>query len=233
MSGEQPKPPPTETPKDLFPGVPQSEIYEVRVIRNGKTEKLAVFQNNCPTYSPGYMNMQENDKFPLEIFAGRSIHWTKFSFSGSIMVEVKVLNKSKVSLTGSVRILPSRYNVSSVKDGDVIRFTLNNPGQFSVEIGENGYKNGLIIFADPQETNAPSRQQNGYAVLSNATTAMLNAVASSNSGIYFTKGVHNIGVYKVPQHIKNIYFEEEAWVYGALIMDGNPNNANGEPNAFP
>lgn len=217
------EPSPTDPQKDLYPGVPQSEIYEVRVVRNGKTEKSVVFQNTCPVYSPGYMNMQENDKFPLEIFAGRSIHWTKFSFSGSITVEVKVLNKNKVPLTGTVRILPSRHNVSSVRDGDVIRFTLNNPGQFSVEIGESGYKNGLIIFADPPETNAPSRQQSGYAVLNNATAATVGAVASSSSGIYFSNGVHNIGVYKVPSNIKNIYFEEGAWVYGALIMDGNPN----------
>lgn len=220
--GAQPEPPPAETPEDHYPAVPQSGIYEVRIVRNGKAEKLAVFENNCPVYAPGYMNMQENDKFPLEIFAGRSIHWTKFSFSGSITVEVKVLNKNKVPLTGAVRILPSRHNVSSVRDGDVIRFTLNNPGQFSVEIGENGYKNGLIIFADPSETNAPSRQQSGYAVLNNATAATVAAVASSSSGIYFSNGVHNIGVYKVPSHIKHIYFEEGAWVYGALIMDGNP-----------
>src|SRR5690606_36315312 len=166
---EDPDPPPNETPTDLYPGVPQSEIYEVRIIQNDKTEKLVVFQNSCPVYAQGYMNMQENDRFPLEIFAGRSIHWAKFSYSGSIAVEVKVLNKNKVPLSGAVRILPSRHNVSSVKDGDVILFTLNNPGQFSVEIGENGYKNGLVIFADPPETNAPSRQQNGYAVLNNAT----------------------------------------------------------------
>jgi hypothetical protein len=48
-------------------------------------------------------------------------------------------------------------------------------------------------------------------------------VGAAFSGIYFKKGIHNIGVYKVPVHIKNIYLEQGAWVYGALKMDGNPN----------
>ncbi len=206
-----------------YTGVPQSDIYEIAIIKNNVSQKITVFKNECPTYVPGHLNMQENDRFPLEIFAGRSINWTKFTFSGSITVEIKVVNKNKVPTSGAVRVLPSRHNITANKNGDIIRFTINQPGQFSVEIGENGYKNGLIIFADPVETNVPAKQQSGYAVLNNASAGTINAVSTSNTGVYFTNGVHNIGVYRVPAHIKNIYFEEGAWVYGALIMDGNSN----------
>jgi hypothetical protein len=202
--------------------IPQSDIYEVSITRGDEKDKLLVFKSSCPEYQLGYKNMLEVDQYPLGIFAGRSINWTNFSFSGSITVEVKVLDQTKVPVAGSVKIFPSRYGVTPVIDGNIIRFTLNNPGQFSVEIGDNGYKNGLMIFADPTETDIPDKSSENYKIFAHNSSDNLSSISSSNSGVYFEKGVHDIGVYKVPNNIKNIYFEEGAWVYGALIMDGNP-----------
>ena len=206
-----------------YPGVPLSDIYEVTIIRGSEKEKLAVFQNSCPSFELGKMNMTDKDQFPLDIFAGRSISWSNFSFSGSVIVEVKVINSSKVPVTGTVKILPSRYGIIPTVSGNVIRFTLTNPGQCSVEIGQNGFKNGLMIFADPPETDTPAQTSNQYSLLTNATQTSVNAVPSSVSGIWFRRGVHNIGVYRIPANIKNIYFERGSWVYGSLIMDGKPN----------
>jgi hypothetical protein len=164
--------------------------------------------------------MTEVDYYPLEIFKGRTISWVNFSFSGSVTVEVLVLDQSKVPVSGSVKVLPSRFGVIPEIEDNVIRFTLSEPGQFSVEIGENGYKNGLMIFANPPEIHIPDKSSEGYRVFAN--NADNYWVASSYSGIYFEKGIHDIGVYRVPTHVKNIYFESGSWVYGALIMDGNP-----------
>ena len=138
-----------------YPGVPLSDIYEVTITAGSGKEKLAVFKNTCPEYKLGEMNMTENDQYPLGIFAGRSINWSSFSFSGTATVEVKVINQSKVSVSGDIRILPSRYGITSTKNGNTIRFTLTKPGQFSVEIGENGYKNGLILLQIQQKPIFP------------------------------------------------------------------------------
>jgi hypothetical protein len=220
-------PPPEEPPvqeNDNYPGVLQSEIYEVTLIQNGTRKKLSVFQNSCPEYQLGYMNMTETDQYPLNIFKGRSISWTNFSLKdGTAMVEVKVINKTKVPLSSNVKILPSRYGIVPAVEGDIVRFSLNKPGQCSIEIGENGYKNGLMIFADPAETDKPDTTAGSFFVLKNADQPKVNEVPVSFSGLYFRSGVHNIGVYKIPVHIKNIYFESGSWVYGSLIMDGNPN----------
>ena len=205
-----------------YPGVPLSDIYEVTITTKSKKEKLAVFKNTCPVYKAGEMNMLDKDKYPLDIFAGRSINWSHFSLSGTATVEVKVINRNKVPLSGEIRILPSRYGIIAEKEGNMIRFTVTQPGQYSVEIGENGYKNGLIIFADPAETDIPDPGSALYKVLKNATQSDINSIPASYSGIYFKAGVHNIGVYHVPLNIKNIYFENGSWVYGSLIMDGNP-----------
>lgn len=203
--------------------IPQSDIYEVSIIRNDVKEKLVVFKSSCPDYQLGYKNMLEVDQYPLDLFADRSINWTNFSFSGSVIVEVRIINQTKVGLGGSVKIVPSRHGVSPEVNGNIIRFTLNNPGQFSVEVGDNGYKNGLMIFADPKELNIPDLENEGYKVYEHNSSINSNSIGGSFSGIYFKKGIHNIGVYSVPAHIKNIYLEQGAWVYGALIMDGMPN----------
>lgn len=218
----------TETPVNNsdstnYPGVPKSSIYEVTLIKGDKKEKLVVFQNTCPSYLPGYMNMVVNDSYPLEIFAGRSISWVNFTFSENTTIEVRVLDQSKVSLAGTVKVLPSRYGITPQVEGDKIRFTMTKPGQCSMEVGENGYKNGLMIFANPPETEIPDQKSSEFIILKNTNPTVIKSIPATYSGIYFKRGIHNIGVYNVPNHIKNIYFEEGSWVYGALIMDGNPN----------
>jgi hypothetical protein len=104
---------------------------------------------------------------------------------------------------------------------------MTQPGQCSVEIGVNGYKNGLMIFANPMETIVPvPEQDNSYTVLDHATAASVADVPVSKSGLYFKAGVHDIGVYTVPANIKNIYLEGGAWVYGAIHVSGTRSNTD-------
>jgi hypothetical protein len=214
--------PPAET--ESFSQIPQSDIYEVTIVRsNGAREKQLVFQSACPQYQPGDMGMQTKDQYPLNLFKNRTINWTTFSFSGTVSIEVRLLNQNRITLTSNIKILPSRYGITPSLDGNTIRFTMSNPGQCSVEIGDEGYKNGLMIFANPAETDVPDTTAGNYKLLRNTTPQQIATLSSQYSGIYFKSGVHNIGVYHVPPQVKNLYFEEGAWVYGALIMDGNPN----------
>lgn len=205
-----------------YENVSQSGIYEVTVSQNNMLWPVNVFKNACPVYSPGYQNMDAGDEHPLSLFAGRSINWSKFSFTGPMVVHVKVTDTNKVPVSGqTVRILPSRYGVTSSTNGNVVTFTITEPGQYSVEIGSNGYKNGLVIFADPLETNVPNKSDPNYLVLFKASASDVASIPVTYSGVYFKRGVHNIGVFNVPDNIKNIYFEDGSWVYGALNMSGN------------
>jgi hypothetical protein len=209
-----------ETPDVIdYSEIPQSEIYEVSIIRENSKENQLVFKSACPEFELGKEGMIENYEFAFAPFAGRTINWSNFSFKGSVQVEVKVSSQSMLALSGGVKILPSRFGIVPQISGNTISFTLNNPGQFSIEIGADGYKQGLMIFANPEETDFPDPEIDGYKIYERN----INTIATSYSGVYFKKGVYNIGAYRVPAHIKNIYFEEGSWVYGALQMDGNPN----------
>jgi hypothetical protein len=211
-----------------FPDVPQSSIYEVTLIQGTQRVNTPVFQNTCPLYEAGYMNMQPNDSNPLGMFIGRSISWANFSFDQEVIVEVTVLDTEKVPVdAANVRILPARHGVTTAVNGNSISFTLAKPGQYSVEIGVNGYKNGLMIFANPMENESPDpTRDDSYAVMDHATAVSVAAVPVTKTGLYFKAGVHDIGVYPVPAHIKNIYIEGGAWVYGAIHVSGTRNNAD-------
>lgn len=203
--------------------VPQSDIYEVTVIRSsGLREKQVVFQNSCPQYQLGDMAMQTKDQYPLNLFRNRTINWTTFSFAGAVTVEIRLLTQNRVVMSSDVKILPSRYGITPTVSGNVITFSLSNPGQCSVEIGDNGYKNGLMIFANPAETDRPDTSAGSYKILHRATAQDAASLLPQQSGLYFAAGVHNIGVYHVPAQVSNIYLAEGAWVYGTLIMDGHP-----------
>ena len=207
-----------------YEDVNQSGIYEVTVSQDGKTWPLNVFRNSCPNYQLGYQNMESKDEHPLDLFSGRTINWAKFSFDDPITVHVKVLDTQKVPVQGEdVNIFPSRHNVSSTTSGNVVNFTISEPGQYSVEIGDDGYKNGLMIFADPLETDVPGKTDPDFLVLYEGSSNDVSNISQDYSGVYFRRGVHNIGVWNIPSHIKDIYFEDGSWVYGSLKMDGDPN----------
>ena len=207
---------------DLYPEVPQSGIYEVTVTQGSESKKIIVFQSDCPNYEANYMGMKATDAYPLGLFKGRSISWANFSMVGSITVKVKVINTSKMPIAGNVKVFPSKNNIVPLVNGNEISFTLTQPGQFSLEIGDNGYKNGIMLFANPPETDIPDTGSGKFIVFDHASQSTIGAASGGYSGIYFKKGIHDIGIYHVPSNIKNIYFEDGAWVYGSLIMDGNP-----------
>jgi hypothetical protein len=209
-----------------YPGVPQSSIYAVTLIQGTQRIQAPVFQNTCPVYEAGFMNMQPNDNTPLGLFLGRSISWVNFSFDGEVLVEVTVLDTEKVPVdAANVRILPSRYGITPSVNGNVITFNMTRAGQCSVEIGVDGYKNGLMVFANPMESDVPDpANDDSYAVLDHATVGALSTVSTTKTGLYFKAGVHDIGVYPVPSNIKNIYLEGGAWVYGAIHVSGTRNN---------
>lgn len=196
--------------------VQQSELY--RVYLNDDTDNdVTIFKNVCNTYFKGMPGQRKNDDKPLTKFKGRSIHWGHFSFQGKVKVTVQV-NKD---IEGKeIKVYPSRHDIKVNKlDANCFSFVLDRPGQFSVEIGEDGYKEGLLIFADPMETDVPADLPK-WKVIEKGDKTLFSTLSVQDSALYFKKGVHDIGVYKVPSNIKRIYLEGGAWVFGSFIMDG-------------
>jgi hypothetical protein len=205
-----------------YPGIPRDNIYQVKIITSHCSEGIPVFQDACPEFVLGQQGLLASDETALDLHTGQTISWASFDLNEPVTVEVEVLDTNLVSVS-DVRIFPSQYQISPVVNGNTISFTVQNPAQYSIEIGAEGYKNGLMIFADPPETNAPSLTDSAYAVFDSATQNDLNILPTNVSGIYFEKGTHDIGIYNVPQQITNIYLDRGAWVDGALLLTNNQN----------
>lgn len=203
------------------PEVNVSTVWEVTLATEDNEEKCMVFQSTTPEYDPT-KGMIAADQKALGFIGKRSISWANFSFEGEVTVTAKIIDPAKVPMATPIVVYPSRRNVSASGEGTSVTFTLTEPGQYSVEVGADGYKNGLMIFANPPETDVPDKTNAAYKVLENATAADVASIPGNYSGLYFEKGVHDIGIFKVPSHIKHIYIPGDAYVFGTIRMIDNP-----------
>ena len=175
--------------------VQQSELYRV-YLNDDMDNGVTIFKNVCNTYFKGMPGERKNDDKPLTKFKGRSIHWGHFSFQGKVKVTVQV-NKN---IEGKeIKVYPSRHNIKVTKqDANCFSFVLDRSGQFSVEIGEDGYKEGLLIFADPIETDVPADLPK-WKVIEKGDKTLLSTVSVKDSALYFKKGVHDNSSLKIRQ----------------------------------
>jgi len=80
-------------------------------------------------------------------------HWTSFSFSGAVTVEVTCLKRE----VAAAAILPSARGIKPQVSGRTVKFDLTQPGQFWVKL-PGAEENPLFIFANPPEADLPDRQ---------------------------------------------------------------------------
>lgn len=200
-------------------GLPVSTVYQLNINQAKVSLKVPVFESNCNIYNPNMSGSKPKDSIPLNEYRGRSIHFANISFSKPVEVILTVVDEKRVS-AAEIKVLPGRFGIKAKKIGkNKYKFSIEKPGQYSVEIGKNGYKHGFLIFANPLENDVPTATKS-WAVLSNAKQTDLSNLPANITSIKFQAGVHHIGVYKVPNTIKNIYLEDGSWVYGAFVMDG-------------
>lgn len=119
-----------------------------------------------------------------------------FDFSGSTQVTVT----STTAVTSAV-LRPLSYGVVPVVNGNKITFTLNRPGQYTLELNNNLHR-ALHLFADSMEANPRT--------------------AGVGDMIYYGPGEHSVG--SVGLHSgQSVYIAGGAVVYGSFFGD-NVNN---------
>jgi hypothetical protein len=97
----------------------------------------------------------------------------------------------------SVRVRPKSAELQPTVDGDVIRFTIERPGQYTVEV--NGVHRALHVFADAPEEPAPD--------------------PGDPDVLYFEPGVHCAGIIRL-QSGQTVYLAPGSVVYGAILGEG-------------
>ncbi len=120
-----------------------------------------------------------------------------FSFWGT--VEVAITPRQDVK---AVDIRPRSWGIWPTLEGNVIRFSLSEPGNFSIEINHD-LQRPLFLFANPPETNRPKPDAPGVR--------------------YFAAGkVHSPGVIELRDN-ETAYIGGGAIVHGAILARGSRN----------
>ena len=190
--------------------VEKSTFYKVEIKQNGTTYET-------------FVNMaKSNDVIKLDVgrekvLKDRTISWASFDFSGTVTVSVTVLNTQSIPLLNTIKLLPSQAGIKTTKVGtNKVEFTLTNPDQLSLEIGDEGYKNGLLLFANAIETDIMNQNSSDVFVC-NPCNGIPN-IPSNKTKVYFTDRVHDLGEWYIPSHIKEVYFKGNAAVMGKINL---------------
>lgn len=166
----------------VYPGLKsfQSDQYAVRITQGGKIFESFVYQDE------NQFKEKQNDLTDWN-------HFTIFSFSGPITVEVE-------KLTGPIKsstVYPLAKTIVPRINGSKMTFALDAPAKLYLAM-EGQDEHPLFIFADTLEQNIPSLKDTGVVAIAPGTSRE-DAIAKidanpQNSIIYFEPGIHRLGL---------------------------------------
>lgn len=216
----------------VYPGADPAlacEFYEVRILQDDRVEDAFVYQSKSDWDQQSYFrHMQVHE----------TLSYTGFAFTGAVTVEVTKVGRVRPGIpvmsrggdrveppppTG-VLVRPLRHGVEPEIDGWTTRFTIDQPGQYSVEfadkdLGPDGTPlHGLMIFADPPEESWRIPETKDPAVLSLQADDTMPKNLTEIRKVRLEPGVHELGSWVVPTQIDQIYLAPGAFVKGCLSI---------------
>ena len=123
-----------------------------------------------------------------------------FGFEGKVEVSV-TYNKGEIR---KACVRPASRGIETVVEGNTLTFTLDKPGNFSVEVNGDIFNN-LHLFANPIETDVPDKKDKDV--------------------IWYGPGIHRPDsgeVFRIPSG-KTVYVAGGAVMMGQLLMDSVEN----------
>ena len=179
----------------VYPALPNNQYRSDRY-------KVTVYQSGRGLDSYVYSDPNNDLRYPSDrAFMTLDNHFTTFSFSGQILLQIKL--PSRHTEISSVEIRPLSKHLKATISGNTISIPLAEPANFYVEI-DGEQRHPLFIFANPPEVNVPA--------------------PNDTNVIYFGPGIHDIGIKDNPaQNIavgKSVYLAGGAYVKGVLMTTG-------------
>jgi hypothetical protein len=186
----------------------ESDRFLVRVTQNGVTKNSFVYKSRAGNGLRQEWGEEQNNSF----------HFTTFSFSGSITIDVIKLQSSASSAIVRSNAL-SKHAIKTIDENKnkKITFQLNKPAKISIEFSDDPkLSDALMIFADRLEKpeNVPSVA--GTNVLTVKDSNSLNNISPNKTIVYFPPGVFIINQWVVPPSINQIYIAGGAYVKGYI-----------------
>ncbi len=182
--------------------------YAVSIQQNQEAYPSYVHISHARTEGPGSQFLQ-----------GRTASWTQFSITGTAFVDVRVSDDFQAFIEDA-RVYPkSKYVEVEMLDEDILRLYIPGPGQYVLELGDEGYRHPLVILASPWESNPPSGTDSGVLTIHEANKDNWQSDADAVHTLHFTPGGYDFPEYTLPEHIRRVYIEGGAIIYGAFQLD--------------
>jgi hypothetical protein len=203
-------------PKGIF--YKASDTYSVKITQNGVVKTSFVYKSSAGNGVKREWGSQQNNNF----------HFTIFSFSSPIIIEVVKFNSTATSAV----IRPNRLGIGKINtqnqnENKKISFKLNKPSKVSVEFDDDtAHRDALMIFADTMEriSNVPKIADSNVLVVNDSTS--LKNIPSDKSIAYFKPGKYKIGYWNIPSNIKQVYIAGGAYVMGYLNRQTSDYNSD-------
>jgi hypothetical protein len=161
----------------------RSPDYVVRVSQSGRTQESFVYRH---AHQDEHLRERGSD----------FNHWTTFSFSDPITIEVTRLSADAAGCT----VLPSARGIQPRVAGRTATFSLDRPAKLFLRFPDAA-ENPLFIFADAPEMDVPDRKDPNV--------------------IWFEAGrVHDIGEKFTIKSGQTVYIPGGAYVKGTITADG-------------
>ena len=178
----------------VYPVLPsdqyRSDVYEVTLSQAGHESRSSyVYKSIRDGFNP-------TNKTHTVVSTDAN-HWTSFSFRGAVSVQIKLRSEARIS---AASVHPLAKQIKASVANNAVTFTLNQPANLYVELADKS-RDPLFIFANPPETNVPTR--------------------NTPKVIYFGPGVTDLGtnlIHAGPS--ETIYLAGGAYVKGRIKVAG-------------
>jgi hypothetical protein len=174
----------------VYPALPdnqfRSELYEVTVSQAGESDSSYVYASTREADNPYNQS---------HTFSTDTNHWTSFSFSGTVTVQIRYRDGAPIR---SAMVHPLSRQIHASVVNNTVSFTLTKPANVYVELDRTP-RDPLFIFANPSEVDGPT--------------------ATTPNVIYFGPGLTDLGT--VPLSVANgqtVYLAGGAYVKGRLQL---------------
>lgn len=179
-----------------------------------------------------YMMFDKNQETSGNLGMNYNNHWTSFSMAGTVTVVITRKDAHDITFCN---VYPSKKGIAATFSGKTASFTIDEsmlPLQVYVEMN-NLEKNAVFIFADPLETDVPSKTDDNVEVIltTDDIATVRSKLQNAKTYKYFEEGIHQWGDvtgptyagYKLPiSSGKKIYIPGGAYVIGSF--SGNASN---------
>lgn len=159
---------------------------------------------------------------------GKNFHFCNLTLTAGQPLSVLVYKLG--SKATDVQVRPTRAGYGNLhttqsNGAAVAAVTIQKAGKLSIEFSDDSLRiDPLMLFVNNEEKSelVPNKADN--AVLVAHDSSSLRNIPVSKKIIYFDKGMSNIGYWRVPGHVTQIYLADDALVSGYIECNRNGNS---------